>query len=66
MAVCLGVVPDRYFINNNTKRDYQTANGITKRNKKVASKQGLSHVILGYATRRSLYDMYVLCLVIFE
>ena len=24
MAVCLGVVPDVYFIDYNTKRDYQT------------------------------------------
>ena len=31
-----------YFIDYNTKRDYQTSNGITKRSKKVASKQGLS------------------------
>ena len=42
MAVCLGVVPDTYFIDYDTKRDYQTENGITKRSKKVASKQGLN------------------------
>ncbi len=39
---CLGVAPDVYFIDYNTKRDYQTANESTKRSEKVASKQGLS------------------------
>ncbi len=38
MAVCLGVAPDVYFIDYNTKRDYQTSNEI----KNGAEKWGLN------------------------
>lgn len=38
MAICLGVTPDMYFINYNTKQNYQTLNEVTKQSKKVVSK----------------------------
>lgn len=38
MAICLGIILDTYFIDYNTKQDYQISNRIIQQSKKMVSK----------------------------